>query len=390
MDQQSRDKRLHELEEKWLANTITPEEAAEYADWYNKNQDLPVAIPASFARSEADLEARMLAGIQQRAGIQAPVRRITRYWPAAAAAAVLLGLAIATYYLVFSTSSKQELVQAPPSPTPVNDVLPGGNKATLTLDNGETIVLEDAANGVLASQGRARVIKKASGELVYQNAPDDIAKPVYHTMRTPRGGQYQLRLPDGSQVWLNAASSLRYPTVFSGTERRVSISGEAYFEVSKDAAKPFIVEIERKGEVKVLGTHFNINAYEDEPTVQTTLLEGSVELSNGYQQLLLKPGQLASYGSNRQIRVDQADLESVMAWKNGYFVFKNATTEMIMRQAARWYDAEVVYEGDVRHEKFVGQVPRAENASKLLEVLALTQTVKFTIEDKKIIVRPYK
>jgi ferric-dicitrate binding protein FerR (iron transport regulator) len=219
---------------------------------------------------------------------------------------------------------------------------------------------------------------------------------MYNAMTTPKGRQYQLELADGSKVWLNAASSITYPTAFTGNERKVTISGEAYFEISPDKTKPFKVSIDGKGEVEVLGTHFNINAYADEPTVNTTLLEGSVKIrafnSNAgpeEKQKTLYPGQQARLNVGLVV-VDSVNTGEVMAWKNGYFSFNGATTEAIMRQVKRWYDAEIIYEGTVKEERFAGSVPRSANASKLLEVLELTKTVKFVIEDKKIIVKPYQ
>lgn len=207
-------------------------------------------------------------------------------------------------------------------------------------------------------------------------------------MSTPVGGIYQLILQDGSKVWLNSSSSIRYPTEFTDKERSVEISGEAYFEIVKNAAKPFIVKVNNLAEVKVLGTHFNVNAYTDEAEVKTTLLEGAVNISQGNKSSTLSPGQQAQINQSGFIkRVDNVDLDEAVAWKNGNFLFNSATLPAVLRQAARWYDLEIVYEGKVPPDKFSGQIPRSVNLSSLLKWMQWSD-VHFKLEEKKLIIKP--
>jgi hypothetical protein len=291
--------------------------------------------------------------------------------------------------------SKQDPAQNSQTVQQTNqDVQPGGNKAVLTLANGQVIDLDSAHNGILVEQGNMAVVKNNNGEVVYKAVDDEKnarhAANVYNMLATPRGGQYQLTLPDGSRVWLNAASSIRYPVAFANDERQVEITGEVYFEVEKNPKKPFRVTIlPTGGVVEVLGTHFNINAYSDEPAIKTTLLEGSVKVSsmvNG-EWSMLKPGQQASIHHSQLTIHDNVDLELAMAWKNGFTLFKSADIKSIMRQAARWYDVEVMYEGTVPERSFTGGISRNAPLSELLQLLEVSK-VHFKIEGKKLIVMP--
>jgi ferric-dicitrate binding protein FerR (iron transport regulator) len=282
----------------------------------------------------------------------------------------------------------------------VQDASPGSNKALLTLSNGRTIQLDSAGKGQLAMQGDTRIIQLDSGLLSYQSidrqdkTPDSLL--AYNTITTPRGGQYQVVLPDGSRVWLNAASSLRFPAVFAGSQRIVQLKGEAYFEVAPRNKQPFIIHIAAAAsdaaplDIDVLGTHFNVNAYGNEPAVRTTLLTGSIRIRKGIRTNMLRPGQQSIAANNDQdLQVnDNADLEEAVAWKNGMFIFNNLPLESIMRQIERWYDMEVSYRGNLRPVSFNGQLSRYSNVSRLLELLQTTGEVHFTIENKKIIVRP--
>ncbi|MDB5157958.1 MAG: FecR protein [Mucilaginibacter sp.] len=265
-------------------------------------------------------------------------------------------------------------------------ILPGSNKAILTLQDGSKIVLNDVKNGTLAQQGNTKVVKLATGQLVYDKTGTASAKVLYNTMTTPRGGQYKLTLPDGTEVWLNAASSITYPTAFVGNERDVSITGEVYFEVAKDKSKPFHVTSGSQT-IEVLGTHFNVMAYADEDAIKTTLLEGSVKITENNETQILKPGEQATVDKNGGLKISVADLDNALAWKNGYFKFNRVNIKYIMRQLARWYDVDLVYEGSVSHDEFVGKIGRGENIEDVLHILELDR-VHFKIEDKKIIVLP--
>lgn len=331
-------------------------------------------------------DVRVLSGVDEQA-VGTETRRSVAWWKYAAAAAVI---ALVSTVVLYNSGDEAGTAPVQVVASSGNDLLPGQDGAILTLANGEKVLLDSLGNGVVTMQGAIQVINQ-QGKLSYVQPGGSESRLMYNTMATPKGRQYQLVLSDGSKVWLNAASSIRYPIVFTGNERRVFIDGEAYFEVSRDRRKPFRVEIEGRGTVEVLGTQFNINAYDDEPTVNTTLIEGSVKVTvPGARSSVLKPGQQAQISDGLQV-ISDVNTDEVVAWKNGYFSFNGATTEAIMRQVMRWYDAEeIIYEGDVKNERFGGSVPRSANAKKLLEVLELTKTVRFTIDDKKIIVKPYR
>lgn len=316
------------------------------------------------------------------------------------AAAVLLFIAGAAVYLWLNHAPDQKpVVKHTPTPVLENDVEPGGNKAVLTLSDGSRISLNSANNGTLAQQGNTTVVKLANGDLQYQASGKASAEVMYNTMTTPRGGQYHLSLPDGTQVWLNASSSITYPTSFNDQERKVNIKGEAYFEVAPLIPKgshkkiPFkVLVIPSSGsggmEVEVLGTHFNINAYEDESATKTTLLEGAVKIKKGPEAILLKPGQQASYSGNSGFSLQEdADLEESIAWKNGLFSFKEADLTQIMRQLARWYDLEVRYEGPISKRRFTGKVFRNLKLSETLKVLELSH-IHFRLEGNELTVMP--
>ncbi|WP_419788535.1 FecR family protein [Mucilaginibacter sp. SP1R1] len=263
--------------------------------------------------------------------------------------------------------------------------MPGGNRALLTLANGKTIYLDNAQNGVLAKEGNAQVDKTRDGQLVYKDGDNGEANQVnaMNKVSTPRGGQYQLVLNDGTKVWLNSASSLSFPAVFSGKTREVEITGEAYFEVAKNAAMPFMVKTNHVV-VEVLGTHFNVMAYNDEAATKTTLLEGAVKISNSEHTSFLKPGQRALLNQNGAIDVvNDPDAEDAIAWKNGLFQFRDAGIQTIMRQAARWYDVDVNYEGKIPVKQFTGSISRNVKASELLGMLKYVG-VNYRIEDKHI------
>lgn len=301
-----------------------------------------------------------------------------------AAASLVICLAGMSTYFALRTKEQNIIAKAPPQPLK-NVGMPGGNKAILTLADGSTIMLDDAKNGKVAKQAGAQIAKLTNGQLVYKALNDKPDKVVFNTLTTPRGGQFKLSLPDGSEVWLNAVSSIRYPTAFIGNERRVEITGEAYFEIAHDAAKPFKV-IVNGTEVKVLGTHFNINAYNDEASIKTTLLEGSVSLTKAGAAITLKPGQQAQVGNSRDIKViDNVDIDQEVAWKNGYFSFNKADLQTVMRQIGRWYDLEISYEGKIPVRQFGGKIDRNSNAAEVIKILEESK-VHFRMEEKKIVV----
>jgi transmembrane sensor len=271
-----------------------------------------------------------------------------------------------------------------PSRTVVADIAPGHPGAILTLSNGKNIILDSAANGTIAMQGASSVVKQ-NGGLSYTHANAE-KQTLYNTLSTPRGRQYQLNLPDGSKVWLNAASSITYPTAFPTKERKISVTGEAYFEVVKNAAQPFKVRA-GQNEIDVLGTSFNVNAYSDENAIQTTLLEGSVKITVGKTNHILQPGQQARVNEQQINILSHPNLDQVMAWKNGYFNFDKLSMQEVLAQISRWYDVEVVYQGTITPKKFGGEIERDLNLSEVLDGLKETG-VHFQIDGRKLIVMP--
>ncbi|MBS0030289.1 FecR family protein [Chitinophaga sp. 22321] len=267
---------------------------------------------------------------------------------------------------------------------------PGSNKAMLVLADGKTIPLDSANIGALAKQGNTSILNTDEG-LAYkpEGAPSEV---VYNTVVTPRGGQYQLTLADGSKVWLNAASSIRFPTAFTGKERLVEISGEGYFQIAANAQQPFRVKVKGTSnmDVNVLGTSFNIMAYPDEEAITTTLESGAVQLVNGHMKSILKPGFAGNLSKGSpDFLIEKADLEQTLAWKDGKFRFRNTSIQTIMRQIARWYNIEVMYEGDLSDIRLTGIISRRENAGSLFKILSTTKRVHFDINDNRILVRPY-
>lgn len=322
-------------------------------------------------------------GTDDTAGAGQGGTRLLRWWWAAAAVVVL---ATGGYYWYAQQQKAASLVKNIPA-APKEDMLPGGDKAILTLSDGTSITLDSAANGAIARQGNAAVVKRADGELEYQLNGTAPAIALQNTVRTPRGGQYRIILPDGTRVWLNAASSISYPTVFTGKERRVQVTGEVYLEVAKDAGKPFHVGIDGRSSVEVLGTRFNVNAYADEADIRVTLLEGSVQMESA----VLKPGEQGiaaknNTGNNNTITIDRkVDTDAVMAWKNGLFSFQHADIRTVLRQLSRWYDADVEFRGRVPNMEFGGEIERGLPLSDVLRNLE-SFGVKFKIENKTIIV----
>ncbi len=317
-----------------------------------------------------------------------------RWW--IAAASILLIAASTVYFLRKQTVTKTLLTTSNITKR-VDDIFPGGNKAILTLTNGAKVMLDSMKNGSRTQQGNTKVIKLGSGQLAYEafSGPSKGGKREisYNTITTPRGGQYQVILPDGSKVWLNAASSLHFPTAFSGKERKVEVSGEAYFEIAKNASTPFTVHISSShgqdgGTVEVLGTHFNINAYEDESSIKTTLLEGAVKIFKDNETMILSPGEQAAVNKNGEIKlVKNTDVDEAVAWKNGLFEFDGNDIQSVMRQISRWYDVDVKYKSTTSAH-FLGTISRNVNASEVLKMLEMTGEVHFRIEGKSITVLP--
>lgn len=333
-----------------------------------------------------DIEQEMWAGIQSKMHRHSKKSNYRLWMAAAAILLMMLGAG-----LIFFKSERLQSIKTNIA-YKKQDILPGGNKAILTLPSGERVVLTDSTVNQLANQTGGSIIKAANGILVYKANSlaenSETGEAIFNTISTPRGGQYQVILPDGTHVWLNAVSSLKFPAAFKGGKRLVELNGEAYFEVAKNKEMPFIVHTENQ-EVEVLGTHFNINSYADEASTKTTLLEGSVKVTAKGNQKVLTPGDQAQINKNtKEIKVMPVSLEEAVAWKNGYFVFNDEKLESIMHRVSRWYDVDYEFEGKQGNLSFLGVIERTKNISSLLKVLESTGNVHFKIEGRKIIVMP--
>ena len=383
---------IQKLLDRYLSGECTLEEQKQVEEWLERQKTTDNEWTKLDGSAKQDWLASLYNDINQSIKTRARARVVPIYkrpfFRIAVAASVILILSAGVYFMFFNKAQKDIAGTEYKVDNFKNDVAPGGNKAILTLADGSVIVLDSAQNGTLTNQGNTKVIKLDNGQLAYNSAGIKSTEVLFNTISTPRGGQYQVILPDGSKVWLNAASSLRFPAAFTGAERRVDVTGEGYFEVAKNTAMPFVVAV-NGAEVQVLGTHFNVMAYDDEATMKTTLLEGSVKFVKGNTSSLLKPGQQSQLTPTGSVNVvNNVDVEQVMAWKNGLFHFEDADIQTIMRQLSRWYDVEVVYQNKTNNDQFVLGMPRSSKLSDVLKVLELTGDIRFGIEGKKIIILP--
>jgi len=341
-------KEFLELRKKYLNGTASPDEIQlleHYYELFSEEED----IIDQFTDDEvAHMEKYLKEGITN--SIIAKGRPHIPFYQTLIRAAAILLFVSATIILLYSRYTRKQIENK----TAVTyDVAPGGNKAILTLSNGSKVTLNDSKNGLLATQAGALILKKDS-LLSYKSTAGKTDAVTYNTINTPNGGQYQLVLADGTRVWLNAASSLKFPTEFNGNNRTVELTGEAYFEVAKDKHKPFNVKTANQT-VQVLGTHFNVNSYTDEAVVKTTLLEGSVKVYSATASVLISPGQQALLSNNQLLVNKDPDVNEVIAWKNGMFQFNEADIQTIMRQIARWYDIDVEFKGKIPDYTYHGK-----------------------------------
>lgn len=371
------------LLDKYINRQTTQEEQRLLEEYYKRLETLSELELSDL--EESKFQQSILQKIQARIDteeqhVQPKRKHSYKIWYVAAS--ILLLLAAGSYFY----NAKTPIPAAQTANLKVNDIPPGSNKAVLTLSNGKEIVLSDADNGLLTNQGSTKIVKQANGELAYHVENKD-ANPetLFNTITIPRGGQYEVVLPDGTKVVLNAASSLTYPTQFNGKQRNVELKGEAYFEVAKRKAMPFVVKTSDI-EIKVLGTHFNISSYQDDPAITTTLLEGSVSINKGNVTTLLKPGQqgISRSGVNT-VSVQDANIEQVMGWTKGSFVFADLSIKEVMKIASRWYDVDVEYQGDVQSKKFGGTTSRYKNITELLEYMKITGGINYKIEGRRVI-----
>ncbi|SEM83526.1 FecR protein [Mucilaginibacter gossypiicola] len=367
---------IEDLIERYNSGMTTPAENALVESWYLKYKHSDPYL------SQEQLEEDQKESLDKLLNeIQGGAKRIQlSRW--AIAASILFFMAVGGYFFSINNNSSRQIAAVKPQKY---DVAPGGNKAILTLGDGSTIVLNSAKIGKLARQDNIIIKKAADGQISYNDVSGSHTSKseVYNTAATPQGGQYQFILADGTKVWLNASSTIKYPVVFNAKERRVELTGEAYFEVAHNAKKPFKV-ISNGQTVEVLGTHFNINAYNDEQAVKTTLLEGSVKVSAGKVSNIIKPGQQARF-DHGSIDVMNVDPDEVVAWKNGFFFFEDNNIQEVMRQLSRWYGVEIKYEGQLPSRRFSGEISRNVNLSQILDILSFKQ-IHYKIDGKTIIV----
>ena len=392
------DHALNQLLSKYSANQLTEQEHQQFVNWLNtapedevkealdkaghhfqnSHENNPADYNAVFNRIESELDSIE----EDRHSSNYHTLWARRLRTISAAAVLLIAGGLAVYFNL----NRPELRQAPKVAIKKKPIVPGTNKAVLTLANGQAIELNSAANGRLAVQNNYSIVKLKEGQLAYKPLASNnkkITQEGFNTITTPRGGQYQITLPDGTRVWLNAASSLKYQATFAGKQRRVMLNGEAYFEVAKNKLKPFIVSFNNT-EVRVLGTHFNVMSYNDEAQTHTTLLEGSVNISKGKNSQTIVPGQQAAVGEN--IKVAYVDTAQVVGWKNGNFTFSHEKINTVMNKIARWYDIDIDYQGNITQEDFVGTIPRSKNLGEVLHKLELTGLLHFKVKERRVIV----
>jgi ferric-dicitrate binding protein FerR (iron transport regulator) len=400
---------IRELLDRYSAGTAMPHEQEQVERWLKENEladnDWARMGPESREGWIKEMGEELLRHANGESGppdaaIKQGLPWHRRFYFHLAAASVIMLIATGSWYYMKGIRQDKPVVKKTKEVIK-NDVTPGSNKAVLTLADGGTVVLDDANNGVLTSQGSTEVSKQGN-ELVYSQEQNSSAIhiPVFNTLTTPRGGQYNLVLPDGSRVWLNAASTVKYPVAFADDNRLVEVKGEVYFEVAsfiRSGKKvPFRVKVlseknEQKSLIEVMGTHFNINAYDEEASVNTTLLEGKVKVSSGADShtdfAVLKPGQQAQV-SNRDGAIKiikDADTDEAVAWKNGLFMMSGADISVVLRQLARWYDVDIIYEKGMPKGKITGDIPRNMLLSEVLKVMKLSG-IQCRIDGRKIIV----
>lgn len=377
-------KEFLELKKKYLNGTATADEIRLLEQYYNLFADEPDVLAQLPGPEIEILENRLKAGITNR--INSNEHKIVAFYQSYFVRAAAIVIFALTGIFYFYNRHDRQPAKVAQNKVIKTDIAPGGNKAVLTLANGAKVILNNARNGKISNQAGASILKQDSLISYKALAGNNSAEVSYNTITIPKGGQYQLVLADGTKVWLNAASSLRFPTAFTGKNRTVELTGEAYFEVAKTKDKPFNVKTLTQT-VQVLGTHFNINAYTNEASVKTTLLEGSVKVFSANASVLISPGQQSVLGNTGIFEVkNDLDTDGTVAWKNGIFQFKEADIQTIMRQISRWYDIDVLFKGKITTDLYGGKISRNVNLSQVLKILELSG-INFTIEGRTIIVK---
>ncbi|MEO7214690.1 FecR domain-containing protein [Mucilaginibacter sp.] len=373
--------------EKYFKGICTPEEIALIKNYQHEFGIDDPLWDTNMMGDKARIKGLLQARLQNSLSEQKPKIITFKPWRIAAIAASLLLFTCTGLYLVLKRNTLQISYTAKHNNIPSAEIQPGSNKAVLTLSTGQSIVLDNAKNGLLSKQGDVAISKSGDGLVVKNSGANQLAaQAALNTITIPRGGKYDIVLPDGTRVWLNSSSSLTFPTAFIGSERKVTLTGEAYFEVAKNKAMPFRVNVNNKQVVEVLGTHFNISAYTDEQEITTTLLEGSVKVNYKNTTSLLKPGQMAVNNPAGGITVQDANIDEVMAWKNGLFQFNNENITTVMKKVSRWYDVDVDFKGDMTSVNFDGNYSRSKTLTNLLKNIELMDKVHFVVEGRRVIV----
>ncbi len=376
----------------YIRNTLTDQEHRELDDWVNTSdqnmhlfEDLTDEqnIETNLAMMDKVQTDQSFKQLQEAGAFDIPKRRKRIAWVAAASIILIAGI-FAVYRFAGNNTGNNPGILATNDTTMLK---PGGNRATLELSDGTIVDLTSLKNGTIQDGEGSHVSKPVDGELVYETAALNDSGTKLHTLSTPVGGQYQVTLQDGTKVWLNAATVLKYPSQFQGNERIVELEGEAFFEVARNDKQPFRVILKDSATVTVLGTQFNVMAYQNEAARDITLVEGKVSVRKEDKTEDLNPGMQARVVGSTISKLTGVDTEEVTGWKNGLFVFHDASIESIMKQVERWYDAKVIYKGDIKHQ-FNATILRSEPLSKLLHLLELNGYVKFKIENKTIHVLP--
>jgi len=371
-------KEIAALLERYNAGKASSEEVDLVETWYLNYRPLSKPVPADVLEEDQKESLNQFVG-----QIKNKPSRVNWRQLSIAASVIILLTAGLVFRLLKNVPARNDVAKNIIKP----DLKPGGDKAILTLSNGQSIVLDGARNGMLAKQGNTDINKISGGTISYQGAANLAAANavIYNTATTPRGGQFQFILSDGTKVWLNSASSIKFPVAFNGNERKVELTGEAYFEVAHDAKRPFRV-ISNQQQVEVLGTHFNINAYSDEDVINTTLLQGSVKVTSANTAITIVPGQQAQFKDGK-INVAIVNVDDAVAWKNGLFNFNDSSIQEVMKQLSRWYDVDIKYEGQLPSRHFSGEISRNVNASQILDILTFKK-IHYRIDGKSIIVTP--
>lgn len=373
--------------EKYLKGLCSPEEENMLHTYQKENGLLDLTLSADeVQRLREKLSIRLNQSIRTQKGKKFNIAWLN--WKIVAPIAAMLLLTIYLAVHLFQSDKQKPVLSAKVKAlNEVQDIVAGSANAVLTLSTGESIKLDGYKNGVINTGNSTSISKSGNGLVVSANRKGNLPKnELLNKITIPRGGKYNIMLPDGTRVWLNSSSSLSFPNTFEGADRKVMLTGEAYFEVARNKQKPFKVNVAGKQEVEVLGTHFNISAFEEDQNITTTLLEGSVKVNTSKFQTLIKPGEMAVNNLKTKPRIVQADLDEVMAWKNDMFIFNNENITSIMKKISRWYDVDVTYEGDMTALNFEGNYSRSKGLKSLLKNISLTDKVRFVIVERRITV----